>query len=125
MPTKAPKKYLQQANSVYDLPSTKEAVKWMHATCGYPVKSTWLKATKAGNFTGWPIINERMVAKYYPETTKTPKSHLNQTRKNARLIKRKTSEKGTRSTTTASGAISHAKGSKTRCPWDQRKRCPF
>ena len=53
----------------------------MHATCGYPVKSTWLKATKAGIFTGWPITNERTVAKYYPETKETPKEHLNQTRK--------------------------------------------
>ena len=68
---------MQQANSVYDLPSTEEAVKWMHATCGYPVKSTWIKAIKAGNFTGWPIINERTVAKYYPETEETPKGHLN------------------------------------------------
>ena len=51
-PTKAARKFLHQANSVYDLPSTEEAVKWMHATCGYPVKSTWIKAIKAGNFTG-------------------------------------------------------------------------
>ena len=50
MPTKALKKYLQQANSVYDLPSTDEVVRWMHATYGYSVKSTWLKAIKAGNF---------------------------------------------------------------------------
>ena len=39
-PTKKSKRYLQQANSVYDLPSTEEAIKWMHAVCGYPVKST-------------------------------------------------------------------------------------
>ena len=64
---------------MYDLPSTEESMKRMHATCGYPVKSTWLKAIKAGNYTGWPIINERTVAKYYPETKETPKGHLNQT----------------------------------------------
>ena len=63
IPTKASKKYLQQANSVYDLPSTEEAMQWMHATRGYPVKSMWLKAITAGNFTGWPIIHERTVAK--------------------------------------------------------------
>jgi len=39
-PTNHSKKYLQQANSVYDLPSTEEAIKWMHVVCGYPVKST-------------------------------------------------------------------------------------
>ena len=89
-PTKKPKKFLQEANSVYDLPTTEEAIKWMHAVCGYPVKSIWFKAIKAGNFTGWPMLNKRNVAKYYPETTKTPKGHLNQTRKNVRSTKPKT-----------------------------------
>jgi hypothetical protein len=48
-PSKQARKALQQANSVYDLPSTEQAIKWMHAVCGYPVKSTWLKAIKVGN----------------------------------------------------------------------------
>ena len=109
MPTKALKKYLQQANSVYDLPSTDEVVRWMHATYGYSVKSTWLKAIKAGNFTGWPIINERTVSKCYPETTETPKGHLNQTRNNVRSTKSKTTEKGTRTTTPAADVIHHVK----------------
>ena len=61
----------------------------MHATCGYRVKSTWLKAIKAGNFMGWPVINERTVSKYYPETTETPKGHMNQTRKNVQSTKKK------------------------------------
>jgi len=29
---------LCRANSVYDLPTTEQAIKWMHAVCGYPVK---------------------------------------------------------------------------------------
>ena len=62
----------------------------MHTVCGYPVNSTWIKAIKAGNFTGWPMINKRNIAKYYPETTKTPKGHLKQTRKNVRSTKPKT-----------------------------------
>ena len=33
-PTNKSKKYLQQANSVYDLTSTEESIKWMHAVCG-------------------------------------------------------------------------------------------
>ena len=58
--------------------------------CGYPVKSTWIKSIKAGNFTGWPIRNKLNVDKYYPETTETPKGHLNQTRKNVRSTNPKT-----------------------------------
>ena len=80
---------LQQANSVYDLPSTEQAIKWMHAVCGYPVKSTWMKAIKAGNFIGWPLLTEKNVQKYYPETDETIKGHMNQTRKNVRSTKPK------------------------------------
>jgi hypothetical protein len=39
----------------------------MHAVCGYPVKSTWLRAIKAGNFVGWPMLTERNVSKYCPD----------------------------------------------------------
>ena len=83
-PSNKSKKFLKETNSVYNLPTTEEAIRWMHAVCGYPVKSTWIKAIKAGNFTGCPMLNERNVAKYYPETTKTPKGNLNKTRKNIR-----------------------------------------
>ena len=62
----------------------------MHSVCGYPVKSTRIKAIKAGNFTGWTMLNKCNVSKYYPETTETPKGHLNQTRKNVRSTKPKT-----------------------------------
>lgn len=61
----------------------------MHAVCGYPVKSTWLKAIKAGNFVGWPLLTEKNVAKYNPETFQTPKGHMTQTRKNVRSTKPK------------------------------------
>jgi hypothetical protein len=81
-PSKQAWNALQQANIVYNLPSTKQAIKWMHAICGYPVKSTWLKAIKAGNYMGWPMLTEHNVQKYYPKTIKTAKGHLNQTRKN-------------------------------------------
>jgi len=59
----------------------------MHAVCGYQVKSTWLKAIAAGNFIGWPLLNVQNVKKYYPETTETPKGHMNQTPKNVRSTK--------------------------------------
>jgi hypothetical protein len=88
-PSKQARKELQQANSVYDLPATKQAIKWMHAVCGYPVKLTWLKAIKASNYMGWPMLMERNVQKYYPKATKTAKGDLNQTRKNVCSTKEK------------------------------------
>jgi hypothetical protein len=62
----------------------------MHAVCGHPVKSTWLKAIKAGNYEGWPMLNECNIQKYHPKTIETAKGHLNQTRKNVQSIKAKT-----------------------------------
>ena len=86
-PSKMTRHTLHQANSVYKLPSTKHAIKWMHAVCGYPVKSTWLRAIKAGNYVGWRMVTERNVSKYYPETEEIAKGHMNQTRKNLRSTK--------------------------------------
>ncbi len=45
-------------------------------------KLTWLKASKVGNYVGWPMLTERNIQKYYPKTIETAKGHLNQTRKN-------------------------------------------
>jgi len=39
-----------QAFSAYDLPSVEALVKYLHASAGFPVKSTWLAAIKAGNY---------------------------------------------------------------------------
>jgi hypothetical protein len=50
--SKQARKALSQANSIYNLPSNKQAIKGMHAVCGYLAKSTWLKAIKAGNYVG-------------------------------------------------------------------------
>jgi len=86
-PYKQAWKALQQANSVYDLPSTKQAIKWMHVVCEYLVKLMWLKAIKAGNSVGWPMLTERNVQKYYPKATEAAKRHLHQTRKNIRSTK--------------------------------------
>ena len=39
-PSKKARRILRQANSIYDLPTTEQSIKWMRAVCGYPVKST-------------------------------------------------------------------------------------
>ena len=59
----------------------------MHAVCGYPVKSTWLWAIKAGNYIGWPMLTERNISEYYPKTDETIKGHMNQNQKNVRSTK--------------------------------------
>ena len=59
----------------------------MHAVCGYPVKTTRSKAAIAGNFVGWPLLTEKNINKYYPETDETPKGYMNQQQKNVRSTK--------------------------------------
>lgn len=49
VPTKRTISKLSEANNVYDLPSTEQAIRWFHATLGYAVRSTWLKAIKNGH----------------------------------------------------------------------------
>jgi len=61
----------------------------MHTVCGYPVKSTWLKAVKAGNFVGWPLLTEKNISKYYPDTQETQQGHMAQTQKNVCSTKHK------------------------------------
>ena len=67
------------ANNVYELPSIKAAVRFMHAVCGYPVKSTWLKAIRNNHYVGWPMLTVRNVEKHFPETVETPRGHMNAT----------------------------------------------
>jgi hypothetical protein len=60
----------------------------MHAVCIYPVKSTWNKAIKAGNFIGWPLLPEKNVNKYYPESNETQQGYMNEARKNVQSTKK-------------------------------------
>jgi hypothetical protein len=68
------------ASNVYDLPSTEHVVKYLLAATGFPVKSTWLQAIKAGFYATWPLLNAKNVNKYFPESDETQKGHMRQKR---------------------------------------------
>ena len=42
------------AMNAHDLPSVCSLVHYLHACTGFPVRSTWLVAIKAGKFSSWP-----------------------------------------------------------------------
>ena len=44
------KKAALEAFSAYDLPSVEALVIYFHSAAGYPVRDTWLKDIKAGNY---------------------------------------------------------------------------
>ena len=77
------------AFSAYDLPSVEALVRYLHAAAGFPVKSTWLDAIKAGNFASWPGLTYRNASKYCPSSDETIQGHMAQTRQNVRSTKPK------------------------------------
>jgi hypothetical protein len=48
------------ALSATDLPSVGALVHYLHAAAGFPVKSTWLAAIKASNYTSWPGLRHQL-----------------------------------------------------------------
>ena len=64
------------AHSAYDLPILEALVRYMHTVAGFPVKSTWLKSTKKGNFATWPGLTYSNAARYCPQTVETIKEHM-------------------------------------------------
>ena len=80
------------AHNVYELPSICEAIRFMHAVCGFPAKSTWIKAIRNKHYVGWPLLTVMNVHKHYPETVQTPRGHLNQSQAGIRSTKTKVIE---------------------------------
>jgi hypothetical protein len=76
-----------QCNHAHDNNNQKDLINYLHAACFSPVKSTWIKAIKNGNFSSSPGLNEHTVEKYLSKSTSTAKGHLNQQRQNARTTK--------------------------------------
>ena len=64
-------------------------VRYLHADTGFPVKSTWLAAIKAGNYASWPGLTYANANKYCPVPIETLQRHLAQSRKGARSTKPK------------------------------------
>ena len=77
-----PQRSTEYHRRAYDLPSTKKLIEYLHCTVGSPVKSTFLRAVKAGNFRSFPGLSAENVARYCPtNATPTVMGHLTQVRK--------------------------------------------
>jgi hypothetical protein len=78
---------VESAMNVYELPSTKEVVRWMHAALGYPTKSTLLTAAKHGNLVTFPGMTPENISKHFPESEEPQKGHMKQMRQGVRSTK--------------------------------------
>ena len=64
----------------------------MHAVCGFPIKSTRLKAIHNNHYVNWPLLNVTNVGRHYPETLETPQGYLNRAPANVQSTKPKQPE---------------------------------
>eukprot|EP00804_Cyclotella_cryptica_P022924 CCRYP_018758-RA/>CCRYP_018758-RA protein AED:0.17 eAED:0.24 QI:0/0/0/1/0.5/0.33/3/0/705 len=81
--------HLPTALNAHDLPSVSALVHYLHAAAGFPVKSTWLAAIKAGNFASWPGLTYTNASNFCPSSDETIKGHLSQVRQGLRSTKPK------------------------------------
>ena len=81
----------ESIQNVYDLPSTKEIIRYLHACAGYPTKTTWLKAIRAGNYATWPYLSAAAVQKHFPESDETQQGHMRNIKQGIRSTKQITS----------------------------------
>ena len=77
------------AFSAYDPPSVEALVWYLHASIGFPVKSTWITAIKEVNYSTSSVLTYTNVAKYCPSANETVKGHLTQNRQGVHSTKHK------------------------------------
>ena len=65
-----------QSNNVHAHFKKRDIAQYIHAACGSPVPSTWLKAIEAGYFTTWPGLTTELVRRHLPKSMATAKGHL-------------------------------------------------
>ena len=77
----------QLINNLCKMHSKYERLRCLCAACDSPVKSTFLKAIRNGNFVGWPDLNSKDVSKYLQQEDASLKGHLHRQRKNLQSTK--------------------------------------
>ena len=78
---------VDEANAIFDLPNSRQTLKYFHAAAGFPTKETFLEAVRAGNFATWPGLTTTLIAKHFPDSDETQKGHMKGQRKGVRSTK--------------------------------------
>ena len=79
-----------KSNNAYIIPSVNALVRFLHAEAGFPVKSTWIAATRPGNYRTWLGLTYNNAKTYHTTTAETLKGHITQTHQGVRSTNRKT-----------------------------------
>jgi hypothetical protein len=73
--------------NAYDLPSTKEVIRFLHAMLRFPTKATLLTAIRNKNLVTFPGLTTDNVNKFFPESDEMQKGRMKQTLQGVRSTK--------------------------------------
>ena len=65
----------EQINSVYDLKTKPELIRYYHAADGFPTRPTWIAAIRNNQYQSWPVFDARSAFKFFPDTPEMWKVH--------------------------------------------------
>jgi hypothetical protein len=88
--TNGPHSATHACNAVQPSGSMNERIAFLHAACFSPTLDTWIQAIDAGHFTTWPELTSARVRRFPPSSMAMVQGHLDQSRKNQRSTKPKT-----------------------------------
>jgi hypothetical protein len=77
----------ETAMGVYELPSTREVVRFLHAALGHLTQATLLTPAQHGNLVTFPGLTSQNILRHFPESNETQKGHMKQTRQGVRSTK--------------------------------------
>ena len=61
---------------MYELPSIKPSIRYLHRTAVFPAKGTWFESIWKGNYLSWPLVNVKNVNKFFADSEGTQKGHM-------------------------------------------------
>ena len=76
-------------HNVYELKTSPELVRYLHAAAGFPTKPQWIAAIKNKQYASWPGLSVDAVRRHFPESDETHKGHGRKTPSGLRSTKTK------------------------------------
>ena len=61
---------------MYELPSIKPSIRYLHGAAVFPAKRTWFESIWKGNYLSWPLVNVKNVNKFFADSEETQKGHM-------------------------------------------------
>jgi hypothetical protein len=77
----------EKAMNIYELPLTKEVIRFQHAALGFPAKASLLNAICHKNLVTFPGMTADNINKFFPESGETQRGHMKQSRQGVRSTK--------------------------------------